>query len=67
LKPEDLSKYDIPLLGFDGRIAMLEKLINFLLVIEGKEVQVNFIVVNAFSPYTTILGWPWIHSIEAVP
>ena len=67
MKSEDLSKYDIPLLGFDGRIVMPKKLIKLLLVIEGKEVQVNFIVVNAFSPYTTILGWPWIHSIEAVP
>lgn len=33
---------------------------------EGKEVTVNFIVVNVFSPYTTILGRPWIHSMGAV-
>ena len=34
---------------------------------EGKEVVVLFIVVTSFSPYTTILGRPWIHSMGAVP
>ena len=34
---------------------------------EGKEVIVNFIVVNTLSPYTMILCWPWIHVIGAVP
>ena len=34
---------------------------------EGKEVMVNFIVVNAFSRYTSILGRPWIHAMGAVP
>ena len=37
------------------------------IVNEGKEVEVNFIVVNAFSPYTTILRRPWIHAKGAVP
>lgn len=32
----------------------------------GKEVEVNFIMVNAFSPYTVILGRPWIYDIAAV-
>jgi len=34
---------------------------------EGKEVMVNFIVVNAFSPYTAILGRTWIHAMGAMP
>ena len=34
---------------------------------EGKEVMVNFIVVNAFSSYTSILGQSWIHAMGAVP
>ena len=33
---------------------------------EGKEVMVTFIVVALFSPYTTILGRPWIHATGAV-
>ena len=34
---------------------------------EGKEVMVTFIVVRSFSPYTAILGRPWIHAMKAVP
>ena len=34
---------------------------------EGKEVVVTFIVVASLSPYTTILGRPWIHAMEAIP
>ena len=33
---------------------------------EGKEVMVNFIVVNSFSPYTAILSRLWIHAIGVV-
>ena len=33
---------------------------------EGKKVMVTFIVVTSFSPYTTILGRPWIHTMGVV-
>ena len=29
-------------------------------------VEVVFIVVDAFSPYTAIMGRPWLHSLGAV-
>ena len=29
-------------------------------------VEVDFIVVDVFSPYTAIIGRPWLHSLEAV-
>ena len=29
-------------------------------------VKVDFIVVDAFSPYTAIMGRPWLHSLGAV-
>ena len=67
LKPEDLSKYETPLVGFDGKIVIPEGQIKLSLVYKGKEVEVNFIVVNVFSSYTAILGWRWIHAMEAVP
>lgn len=67
LKSEDLSRYDTPLVGFDGKIVTPKGQIKLLVVIEGMEVEVNFIVVNAFSPYTAILGRPWIHAMGAVP
>ena len=67
LKPKDLSKYDTPLVGFDGKVVMPKGHIKLSIVTEGKEVEVNFIVVSAFSPYTAILGWPWIHAKGAMP
>ena len=31
-----------------------------------EEVQVNFIVLEAYSPYTAILARPWLHAMGAV-
>lgn len=36
LKPKDLSKYDTPLVGFNGRIVTPEGKIKLSVVIEGK-------------------------------
>ena len=55
-KAENLTRYDTMLVGFDGKMVMLNGQITLLMVIEGKEVMVNFIVVNAFSPYIEILA-----------
>ena len=66
LKNEDLSKYDMPLVGFDGRMVILEGKILLLVNMEGKEVMVIFIVVASFSLYTTILGRSWIHAMGEV-
>lgn len=51
LKRENLSKYNTLLVWFDGRMVILEGQISLLVNIEGKEVMVNFIMVNSFSPY----------------
>ena len=67
LKNEDLSKYDTPLVAFDGRMMILKGQISLPLNMEGKEVMVTFIVVNSFSPYTKILDRPWIHAMGVVP
>lgn len=55
LKPKDLSKYDTPLVGFDEKVVILNSQISLPVNPTGKEVVVNFIVVNAFSPYIAIL------------
>nr|XP_023894806.1 uncharacterized protein LOC112006725 [Quercus suber] len=67
LKNEDLSKYNTPLMGFDGWMVVPEGQISLLVNKEGKEVTVTLIVVASFSPYTAILGRPWIHAIGAMP
>jgi len=66
LKNEDLSKYDTPLVGFDGRLVIPEGQISFPMNMEGKEVIIAFIVIASFSPYTAILGRLWIHAMWAI-
>ena len=67
LKTQDLAKYDMPLVSFDGRVVIPEGQISLPVDLEGKGVIVTFIVVRSFAPYTAILGRPWIHAMEAVP
>ena len=66
LKNQDLAKYDSPLVSFDGRVVIPQGQISLPVSMEGKEVIVTFIVVNMFSPYTAILGRPWIHAMGAI-
>ncbi|XP_075663306.1 uncharacterized protein LOC142632871 [Castanea sativa] len=58
LKKEDLTKYDTPLMGFDGHMVTLEGQISLPVIMGGKEVMVTFIVVASYSPYTAIFGRP---------
>jgi len=66
LKVKGLSKYDTPLVGFNDRMVVPEGQISLPMNTEGKEVMVNFIVVGSFSPYTAILGRPWIQAMGVV-
>ena len=52
LKNEDLTKYDTPLMGFDGCMVIPKGQISLPINMGGKEVMVTFIVVTFFSPYT---------------
>ena len=66
LRPEDLTCYDFPLIRFDGKIVFPKGQIR-LPVHEGSEVvEVNFIVVDAYSPYIAIVARPWLHAMRAV-
>lgn len=56
LKLEDLSQYDMTLVGFDGKVVLLGRQIKLPIVAEGTEVLVNFMVVHAYSPYMAILA-----------
>ena len=67
LKKENLSKYNAPLVRFDGQVVIPEGQISLPVNMEGKQVTMAFIVVASFSPYTVILGRPWIHAMGAVP
>ena len=58
LKPEDLIAYGSPLLGFDGKVVLPRGQIR-LPMQEGSEVvEVDFIMVDVYSPYTAIVARP---------
>ena len=66
LKPEDLTTYSSPLISFEGKMVVLKGQIRLLVQAGTDVVEVDFIMVNAFSPYTAIMGRPWLYSLGAV-
>ncbi|XP_030923175.1 uncharacterized protein LOC115950065 [Quercus lobata] len=66
LKPEDLMPYNSPLVSFDGKLVIPKGMIRLPIQTGPEIVEVNFIVVDTYSPYTTIVGRPWLHTLGAV-
>ena len=66
LKLEDLSTYSSPLVSFEGKMVVPRGQIRLPVQTGLDVVEVDFIVVDAFSPYTAIMGRPWLHSLGAV-
>ena len=66
LKPENLTTYISPLVSFEGKMVVLKGQIRLPVQAGTYVVEVDFIVVDVFSPYTAIMGRPWLHSLEAV-
>ena len=66
LKAEDLTPYSSPLVSFKGKIIILKGQIRLPVQTGPKIVEVDFIIVDAYSPYTTIVAKPWLHTLGAV-
>ena len=66
LKPEDLMTYSSPLVSFEGKMVVPKGQIRLPVQIGIDVVEVDFIVVDAFSRYTAIMGRPWLHSLGVV-
>ena len=58
LKPENLTVYSSPLVSFEGKMVIPKCQIRLLVQTGLDVVKVDFIVVDVFSPYTTIMGRP---------
>ena len=65
-KPEDLSKYDVPLVRFDGKTIVPWGMIRLLVQMGEEVMNADFIMVEAYSPYMGILARPWLHALGAV-
>ena len=66
LKPEDLTTYSSPLVSFEGKMVAPKGQIRLPVQAGTDVVEVDFIMVDAFSPYTAIMGRPWRHSLGSV-
>ena len=66
LRAEDLTPYSSPLVSFEGKIIILKGQIRLPVQTGSETVEVDFIVVDAYSPYTAIVARPWFHTLGAV-
>ena len=66
LKPKDLTLHDSPLVSFEGKIVTPIGLIRLPIQTGSDVVEVDFIVVDVYSPYTAIVARPWFHALGAV-
>ncbi|XP_050250477.1 uncharacterized protein LOC126697506 [Quercus robur] len=66
LKLGDLACYDSPLLGFNGKFVIPRSQIRLPLEAGSEVVEVDFIVVDAYSLYTAIVARPWLHALGPI-
>ena len=66
LKPEDLMPYSFPLMSFNEKLVIPKGMIRLPIQTGPEIVEVNFIVVDTYSPYITIVGRPWLHTLGAI-
>ncbi|XP_075674982.1 uncharacterized protein LOC142644209 [Castanea sativa] len=65
-KLEDLTAYDSPLISFEGKAVIPKGQIRLPMQSSPEVLDVDFIVVDAYSPYTAILARCWLHALGAV-
>ena len=58
LQSEDLMPYSSPLVSFEGKIIIPKGQVRLLVQTGSEVVEVDFIVVDAYSPYTEIVARP---------
>ena len=66
LKAKDLTPYSSPLVSFEGKIMIPKGQVRLPMQTGSEVVKVDFIVIDAYSPYTAIVARPWLHTLEAV-
>ncbi|XP_050248576.1 uncharacterized protein LOC126695808 [Quercus robur] len=66
LKPKDLTAYDSPLVSFKGKTVVPRGQIRLPIQTVSEVVEMNFIVVDAYSPYTAIMAKPQLHALGAI-
>ena len=63
LKAENLMPYSFPLVSFEGKIIIPKGQVRLPMQTGSEMVEVDFIIVDAYSPYTAIVARPWLHTL----
>ena len=58
LRAENLTPYNSPLVSFEGKVIIPKGQIRLPVQTGSETVEVDFIVVDAYSPYTAIVARP---------
>ena len=66
LKSKDLTAYESPLISFKGKTVIPKSQIRLPIQTDSEMVEVDFIVVDLYSPYTAIMARPWLYALGAV-
>ena len=66
LKAENLMPNNSPLVSFEGKIVIPKGQVRLPVQTGSEVVEVDFIVVDTYSPYTAIVARPWLHTLGAV-
>ena len=66
LRLEDLTAYESPLVSFEGKTVISKGQIRLPIQTDSEIVEVDFIVVDSYSPYIAIMARPMLHTLGAV-
>ena len=66
LRIEDLTPYNSPLISFERKVIIPKGQIRLPVQTGSKTMEVDFIVVDTYSPYTVIIARPWLHTLGVV-
>ena len=66
LKSENLTTYSSLLVSFEGKMVVPKGQIRLPMQVDTDVVEVDFIVVNAFSPYMAVMDKPWLQTLGVV-
>ena len=66
LKSKDFTAYESPLVSFERKTIISKGQIRLPIQTNSEIVEVDFIVVNSYSPYTAIVARLWLHALWAV-
>ena len=65
LKLEDLTAYESPWVSFEGKTVIPKGQIRLPIQIDSEVVEVDFIVIDSYSPNTAIMARPCLHALGA--